>query len=139
MSGLRKLKRVQNKKYADTIAVATSPCPRKLSEVLVEFAEPLMKDAQTAKHVEADLVMAILAWNISLLPEEDRAAFIKKAITSLPRRQRRWSFELEQCIQMLLERKQALFPDDKRMVLRHKTSGGPGDVNLVVLHQTVIE
>jgi len=135
MGRLRKLKRGQDRKYADTIAKIASRYNRKLSEVLLEFAEPLIVTARTQEDFKAAVEIAILAWNLSFLPADERATFLKESISSLSGARNDLPFEAEQCIQMLLARQQALFADDRRIVIEHQISGAPHDGNLIVAYE----
>lgn len=139
MGGLRKLKRSQDRKYADAIAKLASHYHRKLSEVLLEFAEPLTVTVRTEEDFEAAVEIAILAWNLSFLLPDDRSTFLKQSIPSLSGGKNTLPFEVEQCIQMLLARKQALFPDDRRFVGEHQFSGGPRDATLLVAYEIAMK
>lgn len=135
MGGLRKLKRGQDRKYVNAIAKIASRYHRKLSEVLLEFAEPLTVTARTEEDFRTAVEIAILAWNLSFLPPDERSTFLKQSIPSLSGGKDALPFETEQCIQRLLARKQALFPDDRRFVAEHQLSGGPHDATLLVAYE----
>ncbi len=135
MGGLRTLKRGQDREYVNAIAKIASHYHRKLSEVLLEFAEPLTVTARTREDFEAAVEIAILAWNLSFLPPEERFTFLKQSMPSLSCGKDALPFEIEQCIEMLLARKRALFPDDRRFVGEHQFSGGPHDVTLLVAYE----
>jgi len=139
MGGLRKLKRCQDRQYADAIAKIASHYHRKLSEVLLEFAQPLTATARTEEDFKTAVEVAILAWNLSFLPADERSAFLKKSIPSLSSGKDAPLFETERCIQMLLARKQTLFPDDRRFVGEHVLSGGPHDATLLVAYEIATE
>jgi hypothetical protein len=134
MSGLRKLKRVQHRKYADAVGKIASRYDRKLPEVLLEFAEPLTATARTEEHFRSAIEFAILAWNLSFLTPEDRANFLKESVTPLSDGEDAPS-EIEQYLEMLLARKQALFFDDRRIVVQHQLSGESEDYKLVVAYE----
>lgn len=138
MGGLRKLKRGQDQKYAEAVARIASRYDRKLSEVLLEFAEPLTTTARTEEDFHKSIEIAILVWNLSFLTADERSTFLKESVTPLPDGED-LPFEIEQCFQMLLARKQALFSDDRRIVVQHQVSGGPHDGNLVVAYEIARE
>lgn len=135
MSGLRKLKRRHDRKYVDTVAKIASRYNRKLSDVLLELAKPLLTTARTEEDFRTDVETAILGWNLSFLPADKRATFLRDSMDSLPGGREDLPVEAEQCLQMLVARKQALFPDDRRIVVDHQISGGPRDGNLVVTYE----
>ncbi len=134
MGGLRKLKRVQDRKYADAVAKIAFRYDRKLSEVLLEFAEPLTATARTEEDFHNSIEIAILTWNLSFLPADERSTFLKESMTPVSGKED-LPFEIEQCIQMLLTRKQALFSSDRRFVIQHHVSGGPDDGKLIVAYE----
>jgi hypothetical protein len=57
--------------------------PEKMSEVILEFAEPLLEDDETPENFRSSISFAINAWNISLMPPEIRQESIDKAIEIL--------------------------------------------------------
>ncbi len=134
MGGLRKLKRGQDRKYADAIAKIVPRYDRKLSEVLLEFADPLVVTARTEEDFHNSIEIAVLAWNLSFLPADEQSTFLRESVTPLSGREE-LPFEAEQCIQMLLTRKQALFSSDRRFVIQHQVSGGPHDGKLIVAYE----
>lgn len=135
MGGLRKFKRGQDRKYAAALTKIAVRHDRKLSEVLLEFAEPLTTMTHNAEDFATAIEIALLAWNLSFLPADERSTFLKESMGTQPNGRDALPFEAEQCIQMLLARKQALFPDDRRIVMHHQLSGGPHDGNLVVAYK----
>jgi hypothetical protein len=138
MGGLRKLRRRQDREYADAITELASRYPRKLSEVLLEFAKPLTVTTRTEEDFRVAVELAILAWNLSFLPADERSTFLKKSIPALSG-DKDLPFEVEQWIQMLLTRKQTLFPADRRFVGEHVLTGGPDDATLIVAYEITRE
>jgi hypothetical protein len=135
MGGLRKLKRGQDREYANAIAKIASRHGRKLSEVLLDFAKPLTAATRTEEDFRTAVEVAILSWNISFLPADERATFLRKSMGALLGGKDDLPFETEQCIQMLLDRKEALYSDDKRFVVEHELSGHGHDASLVVAYE----
>lgn len=135
MGNLRKLRRDQNRRYASSIVKMASRYGRKLSEVLLEFAEPLTATAHTEEDFREDIELALLVWNLSLLPAEERSSFLEEAIHPSSGPRASLPPKVEPVVQMLLARKQAMFPDDNRFVVDHQLSGGPRNADLVVAYE----
>jgi hypothetical protein len=47
--------------------IRNPPGKKKMSEVILEYAEPLMKHAENVKQQNKAIAMAIICWNASLL------------------------------------------------------------------------
>ena len=93
----------------------------KMSEVLELFAEPLLASARSKEDVETALSLAALAWNSSLL--EDTVSLEQDPVGSafLADPTARIIFEA------LLARKEALYPENKRIILDYQViSSGAG-------------
>ena len=60
------------------------PQTEKMSEVLWEFLAPYMPLAPDRKAMEKLLAMAIVAWNVTLFPVEERAQRLRELSTTLP-------------------------------------------------------
>ena len=57
--------------------------PEKMSEVVLDFAEPLLERAQGAAATEGAIGLAVLAWNAAFLPVPAQVELIEDAIASL--------------------------------------------------------
>lgn len=96
----------------------------KMSEVIKEFAEPLLKDCNSDEEIKNATRFAILVWNASLLPLNDRGVVTEKLITQLtnsdhPDNKNTVKFFID----MLMKRKEKMFPDIKRAILDCQFSG----------------
>jgi hypothetical protein len=80
----------------------------KMSEVLLQFAEPVLDTAATLDEVHAALEFAMTIWNYSLLPAQARSKGLPEVIMSDP-----W---LKSAAEVLLERKAQLFADNRRVL-----------------------
>jgi len=83
---------------------------RKMSDVLLELIEPL-----SARNLGPDRLLRLaqvgmIAWNLALIPEEQRLETFKEMTTALPP-------DVKLILFSLIERKLVLFPDDNRYVL----------------------
>jgi hypothetical protein len=86
------------------------PGVEKMSEVLLQFAEPILDRLAPIEEIRTTLFFAMTLWNYSLLPAEARSESkgLLREVMSDP-----WSRSVAQ---RLLERKAQLFPDNRRML-----------------------
>ena len=54
-----------------------------MSEVILDFAEPFLDECENEASEKVAVAMAILVWNISLLPESDQVREILKMCSEL--------------------------------------------------------
>ena len=93
--------------------VPNPPGKEKMSEVIVEYARPLMEAAQTVEEQNKAITMAIICWNISIIDIEERdlritETFAEAGETLDP--------ATKEVIEFMLNRKDDLFRDNKRIV-----------------------
>ncbi|MCK9221243.1 MAG: hypothetical protein M0Q40_01240 [Limnochordia bacterium] len=98
----------------------------KLSERVLQVAEIFTKRTKTDRHCQVIIELALVAWNLSVLPPKARL----DAINNL----RKTSPEIWVLVQPLLQRKEQLFPDDKRAIVSYEISWENDTLNLTVLH-----
>lgn len=84
------------------------PGLEKMSEVLLEFAEPILDRSASIDAIRSALYFAMTIWNYSLLPAEKRSKGLLGGLTKDA-----W---LKSAAQVLLERKAQLFADNRRML-----------------------
>ena len=101
-------RRVQARE-ADIILRVNPPGVEKMSEVLLQFAEPILERSAPLEEIRATLFFAMTIWNYALLPAEARSEpkGLLREVMSDP-----WSRSVAQ---RLLERKAQLFSDNQRM------------------------
>ena len=87
----------------------------KISEVLKDFAQPLLDVANSLEEIERALMIAMIAWNYSLMNEAGRPSFDVLDSSLLADPDMRAGFEA------MLRRKQELFPENKRFILDYQT------------------
>lgn len=99
----------------DREVVIDTSNPQKMSEIIIDYAEPLLAIAATDKDQEKAVIMAITFWNLAILKENERQDMIDSLITKLM--QAGDPADLNQTMEYFIERKQLLYPDVNRMVL----------------------
>ena len=101
------------KKHPEAIVVPPR-AGQKMSEVIQVFAEPLLEDADSPEEIQKALLLAMSAWNYSLLDEADRLApgNVYEALFADP--------IVKEVFDSLLLRKQDLYPDNHRSILDYE-------------------
>lgn len=89
----------------------------KMSEVLAEFVSPYQRIAKSRNAYESLLEIAILAWNISILPEDKQQKFFDKAIQQVIKLDSLTQQDIKNLLNDLLTRKKKYFADDKRLIM----------------------
>jgi len=90
----------------------------KMSEVLEAFIEPYIHVADTDDAYRKLLSLAVLAWNVSLLPQEQQEQMIEDMIeASMPSATRREKRDFGETVAEFIERKRTYFAEHRRMIL----------------------
>lgn len=103
------------------IATITDMPGNKISEAILDFAYPLLERCQTPEEEDKALTIAIIAWNVCLLPEEEADSFIEnmcKELTKDDDHQGRAAFD--EIMEYLVSRKKEFFDHDKRLVVNYE-------------------
>jgi hypothetical protein len=96
----------------------------KMSEVILDFAEPLLAKCQDDKTERKAVGIAILVWNLSLLPKKEQKEGIQDIYSVYSK-----SYDatdraiMMYIVDMLLERKKKHFPNHKRAIVEYQFSG----------------
>ncbi len=121
MSVLRKLRRkAHHSEYPAVPLRAGDFIPfRKMSEVILDFAEPLLgpMDNGYDEPERETLVFAILCWNLSFMSAEEQREGIEQIVNETCRSNATCRIEIENAATMLIRRKKSCFAEDRRMVL----------------------
>jgi len=121
MGGLRKLRRrTHRSKYEIGPLWAKTTFPgRKMSEVILDFAEPLLDAIDDDELFKNAIGCAVLCWNLSFYPEQEQQKQLRPLVNEMVRSSHLPRLEIEGCARMLLERKKALFANDRRMIVNY--------------------
>jgi len=69
--GLVKLiNRVKGSSLLEDTVIMDTPLPKKMSEIIIDFAQPLLDKANNDSAKETVISIAILVWNATLMPDE---------------------------------------------------------------------
>jgi len=106
---------------------------RKMSQVILDFAEPLLDALDDDELFENAIGCAVVCWNLSFLPEKKQQRQLRAIVNKLGKSDQLTRFEFEDCTRMLLERKRIFFADEKRIVVNYKVFEEGDDQRLLVM------
>ena len=106
---------------------------KKMCDVLVEFAEPLTEMTRHEDDFRTAISIAVLSWNLSLLPKQKQTSEAEKMWAQLTQDGTPVPSELKTWVQLFLIRKQVLFPNDKRLILHYEVTGTGRDGHVTVM------
>jgi hypothetical protein len=104
----------------------------KMSEVLTAFIEPYIESASTEEAYRKLLMLAIVAWNAALLPEEDQQGIVDKAVEVMPAASWAMRAYMRAIMSELIERKKTYFSEHTRMILDFELTEMGEDYHLSV-------
>jgi hypothetical protein len=119
----------------DNEIILASPKKGKMSDIIFEFAQPLLKSASSAKEDKMAIHMAIIGWNLALLPKDLQSDHIKKITKNLNPSgpSKSFSDDAHEVFNFLIARKKSLFPKINRLVLDFDLVDTPDGLHLNVL------
>ena len=89
----------------------------KMSQIILDFASPLLNEAKDHEAISGAITLAVIAWNASLLPLKEQNEIIEKTTEiSLPYGFKKSDPVMRKCFELLLRRKQEIFSNYKRMI-----------------------
>ncbi len=135
MSTLRKLRRrnhtVENR--LETIPWGPLPYEKAMSEVLLEFANPLLDDSDSNKSFRGKITMAAFCWNLALMPSNEQKAEINKFMDEISGRDAIKCDSLQEILHVLVDRKKALFTHDNRLIVNYEIIQEKAGPRLIVM------
>ena len=119
--------RVQQSLPDERIKVVNRRTGRKVSEMLMELAEPWLNEVRHDDQRKRVIGMAALAWNMTTFPEPERWEGMSPEISE----------KLEKSGKAILEemiaRKLALYPEETRPILDYEITGGGESMRVEVV------
>ena len=104
----------------------------KLSAQIWDYAEPLTAAAVDVEGQMRAVDIAIICWNVALLPEEERQESIRPLLREIAGGDAGLANELLDMFEMMYARKRALFADDRRFVFNYSLTDTPNGLRLLV-------
>ena len=106
----------------------------KMSEVLQAFVEPHLSFAVNKEQRQKLFAIAILAWNLALLPEERQQQAMEEAITQMSLgKDRQAQQDVREILEELTERKRKVFPNNRRHIIDFDIRETRDDFHLSVI------
>jgi hypothetical protein len=105
----------------------------KISEAILTLAEPLRAQYREPHRMQAIISIAVMAWNISLFPDEEHAHVQGMLLESLPPQLSGEDVSvLVSTIDTLIARKRLLYPQVREYILTHQLTFVDDKVTLSV-------
>jgi hypothetical protein len=115
--------------------IATPESDAKMSEVIVQLAEPLIKrHGKTAQRIETIIMLTIAAWNKAMLPQVKQPNIEKELVDALVSRDANAETVavVLEIFDLVEERRRKLFPDLRKIVVDYEMNFRRGHVDLNV-------
>jgi len=123
----------------------------KLSAALIELCEPFEPDILSTKQFENLIALAAVAWNIAVLPKEERLERLTAFIETMPNMKEELESEIDTVLHddskntdfapattmlhfigAMIQRKEELFPNDDMIVVNFNVKDNPEGPYLTV-------
>jgi uncharacterized membrane protein YheB (UPF0754 family) len=117
------------------VVITTNTQKEKMSEVFLEFAEPLLDKCEDEKSFHNALQICAIAWNSSFLSLEERNKLMDESFKKYIKDNNEREIARE-ILSNMLERKEKKFPDIKRMIMDFQISYRDGQQHLNVISST---
>ena len=105
---------------------------RKISEVVIDYAEPLLNLAEEGEAKKRAIAIAILLWNISFLPEQEALEEFEIRLGDIMGDDPEAKQDLRGIFESMYFRKSTLFANDRRYILDYSLKKGHGGYHLTV-------
>jgi hypothetical protein len=130
----RKNKRVGPTNLGSTGPIDLEPSAEKASTRLAQLIAPHAVADETKSSYEALVALGALAWNLSLLPTQERIDSTRETVRAAVAR----GYPLtDHWLSELVERKMRLFPSDERWIQGYEVVVRPEDGRLAILVVTL--
>ena len=134
MKKIKKTKEVhKHKKELSNLSDHKAPSEIKISEALLRLSEPLRNKYKDTHHLRGIISVTVMAWNISLFPEEEQDNVQDMLMDSLPKELSGEDVAtLLACIDDLIARKKKYYPNVNDYIVKHDLSISGDDITLTV-------
>ena len=89
-----------------------------LSEMILEFADDMLRHSDTYQEQKMAVEIAIIAWNIALLDKDDQQKIIDDFLSTAVNKKDRKYFK--PMIELLIEKRLKFYADEYRIVIHHE-------------------
>ena len=118
----------------DEVIIATSFGGIKMSKVMEKFVEPYYEVVKNEEEYRRLLTVAIIAWNATLMAENERAPMLRRLLVTMSQESRADAMEI---IKELMVRKEKYFPEYRRSFIDYELTVSPGSWQLSVVSTAV--
>ena len=101
---------------------------RKVSEVVMEFAEPWLDEARNDDQRKTIVGMAVLAWNMAGIPEPERWDEVSQEFAA------RLDEPAKAILQEMIARKLSVYPEENRLLLDYEITGAGANMRVDVIY-----
>jgi len=91
--------------------------PPKLSEIILDYAEPLIKNADGISREKSAISFSLCCWNASILPLDEARKQIDPLLDDLADRDAAFKEDMLDIFEMMHARKHKLYAHDRRFVI----------------------
>ncbi|WP_339133741.1 MAG: hypothetical protein WGN25_13580 [Candidatus Electrothrix sp. GW3-4] len=103
----------------------------RMSEVIENFAEPLLADCRSDDDIKKAIQFAVIVWNLSMLPKDQQDKKIQELVDTLSTPSNTdQSNQAKLYINSLITRKKEMFPHIQRTVIDYQFSGAGSNLRL---------
>ena len=104
----------------------------KMSDVLEEFIDPYLDAVETRNQHEKLFSIAIVAWNLAIMPKADRQPLMQQLIDQAAGNDQLARHDTQEILDQMIARKERFFADNKRYILNFQLQGRGNNLHLTV-------
>jgi len=125
--------RVQRSLPDERLKIVKRRTGRKVSEILMEFAEPWLGEVRNDDQRKTVIGMAVLAWNMAAIPEPERWEELS------PEFAEKCGEQVKAILREMIARKLALHPKETRSILDYEITGNGDNMRVEVVFSLLPE
>lgn len=133
-SNMRQLTQNFFKNKMPGVKIIQNDAENKLSETIIDFTEPLLNMCRSYKDKEKILSLAILVWNMCIIPKKEAEALRKSLCKNICGNDQQAIKDMDEIVNYLIARKNYLFKDDKRFIVSYNITKRKGGLYLDVAY-----
>lgn len=130
------LERLKKSEHLSNVEVVNNPPgAEKMSQVILDFAEPLTDELSDDDDVAFKNIigLAISVWNISLLPDMEKEKALEQLSGFVPAYDDKDAVMLQHSIDFLMKRKKKFFSKNKRFIIDYQVTTSKHDRDFYVV------
>ena len=116
------------------------PNTEKMSQIIIDYAGPLLYVAKNREEQKKAITLAVIIWNLSLLPDERQSENINKIKKIMTPKSGNGGDLLEnddEVFNYMMERRKVFFPDVNRLVVDYEFVETPKGFHLNIVSNTL--